>query len=128
MWHEGIDSPSNSDDQVFLESWEILSQEGKQCSLQRHSERTVHLKGQGGPWEFGSWEGCKRDGGSDLVRAAVRTSFALTPTPPASPAGLSNPESVAPGVLKQFCRLPRVKAMAFSRGTQAACRSSKDHM
>ena len=42
------------------------------------------LKGQGEP------------GSSDRVKATVRTSFALTPTPPASPAGLSNTEFHGP--------------------------------
>lgn len=91
-------------------------------------ERTIHLKGQGGAWEFRSHKGCKREGSSDGVRAAVRTGFALTPTPPASPAGLSNPEFHGPRGAEPPCRLHRVKAMALSRGTQAACRSSNEHV
>lgn len=91
-------------------------------------ERTLHLKGQGGAWEFRSHKGCKREGSSDGERAAVRTGFALTPTPPASPAGLSNPEFHGPRGAEPPCRLHRVKAMALSRGTQAACRSSKEHV
>lgn len=35
-------------------------------------------------------------GSSDRVKASVRTSFALTPTPPANPAGLSNTEFHGP--------------------------------
>lgn len=85
-------------------------------------------RARGGAWEFRSHKGCKREGSSDGVRAAVRTGFALTPTPPASPAGLINPEFHGPRGAEPPCRLHRVKAMALSRGTQAACRSSNEHV
>ena len=43
-----------------------------------------------------SSKGKGEPGSSDSVKATVRTSFALTPTPPASPEGLSNTEFHGP--------------------------------
>lgn len=88
------------------------------CGLPRDIQKGLPIsKGEG---EHGS---------SDRVKAAVRTSFAWTPTPPASPVGLSNPEFHGPWGAETALRSSQGQGHGILLGgTQAACRSSKEQM